>query len=95
MVQSKETKKNDSVLEEIHKLNHKFSQLESKNVVVKQANSLLSKGSVDLERQCWGKAQYSKTECIEVVGIPDSINNNELEDKALTVFPKTECEQSP
>ena len=51
-LQSKETEKNDLILEEIRKLNDKFSQLESENVVVKQANSLLSKRLVDMERQC-------------------------------------------
>ena len=76
-------------------LNDKFSQLESENVVVKQANSLFSKRLVDMERQCWANAQYSRRECIEVVGIPNSVNNNELEDKVLTVFQKIWCELSP
>ena len=42
-LQSKETGKTDLMLEEIRKLNHKFSQLQSKNAVAKQANSLLPK----------------------------------------------------
>ena len=40
-------------------------------------------------------AQYSGRECIEVVGIPDNVNNNELEHKALTVFKKIGCEIPP
>ena len=40
-LQSKETEKNDLILEEIRKLNHRFSQLESENVVAKPGNSLL------------------------------------------------------
>ena len=59
-LQSKETEKNDLILEEIRKLNDKFSQLESENVVIKQANSLLSKRLVDMERQCLANAQYPK-----------------------------------
>ena len=47
-LQSKEIGKNDLILEEIRKLNHKFSKLESKNVVIKQASSLLSKRLVDM-----------------------------------------------
>ena len=39
-----------------------------------------------MERQCWGNAQYSRRECIEAVGIPDSVNSIDLEDKLLTVF---------
>ena len=42
-LQSKETGKTNLMLEEIRKLNHKFSQLESEHVVIKKANSLLSK----------------------------------------------------
>ena len=64
-LQSKETEKNDLILEEICKLNDKFSQPESENVVVKQANTLLFKRLVDMERQCWAIAQYSTRECIE------------------------------
>ena len=57
-LQIKETEKNGLILEEIRKLNDKFSQLESENVVIKQANSLLSKRLVDTERQCWANAQH-------------------------------------
>ena len=57
-LQIKETEKNGLILEEIRKLNDKFSQFESENVVIKQANSLLSKRLVDTERQCWANAQY-------------------------------------
>ena len=87
-LQSKENERNDIILEQIRKLNNKFSQLESENVVVKQANSLLFKRLVDMERQCWASAQYSRRECIDVAGIPDSVNNEELEDQVFTVFSK-------
>ena len=93
-LQSKETEKNDLILEEIRKLNDKFSQLESANVVMKQANSSLSKRLVEMERQCWANAQYSRRECNRVVGIPNSDNSNELEDKIFTVFQKIRCELS-
>ena len=43
LLQSKKTEINDLIFEEIRKLNDKFSQLEPENVVIKQANSLLSK----------------------------------------------------
>ena len=94
-LQIKETEKNGLILEEIRKLNDKFSQLESENVVIKQANSLLSKRLVDTERQCWANAQYFRRECIEVAGVPNSVNNNELKDKVLTAFQKIGCELSP
>ena len=69
--------------------------LNPKNAVIKQVNSLLSKRLVDMERQCWENSQYSRRECIEMVGIPNSVNNNELEHKVLIVFQKVGCELSP
>ena len=48
-----------------------------------------------MERQCWANAQYSSAECLEVVGVPDSVKNNELGDKALTIFKKIGSEVSP
>ena len=42
-----------------------------------------------MERQCCGNAQYSRREC------PDSVQNNELEDKVLTIFRKIGSEVSP
>ena len=59
-LQSKVESANNEILSQVRQLNQKFSQLESENSVVKQANSLLSKR---LERQCWANAQYS-SKCV-------------------------------
>ena len=80
-----EKKKNYLILQEIRKLKHKFTEFKLENVVTKQTKSLLS---VRLVEQCWANVQYSRRECIEVVVIPNSANNNELENKMLTVFQK-------
>ena len=48
-----------------------------------------------METQCWENTHYSRRECIEMVGIPNSVNNNELEDKVLRVFQRIGCELSP
>ena len=87
-LQSKKIEKNYLILEEIRKLNDKFNKLESENAVIKQANSLLSKRLDDMQRQCWANAKYSRKEWIKMVGIPNSVNNSELEDKVLTIFQK-------
>ena len=94
-LQSKVESANNKILDQVRQSNQKFSQLEAENSVVKQANSLLSKRLVDMEKQCWTNAQYSKRECIEVVGIPDSVQNNELEEKVLNIFKKISSEVSP
>ena len=39
-----------------------------------------------MESEYWSNVQYPRRECIEVVGIPNSVKNNELEDKVLTIF---------
>ena len=76
-LQSKVESANNKILDQERLLNQKFSQLESENSIVKQANSLLWTRLIDMERQCWANAQYSRRECLEVVGIPDSVQNNE------------------
>ena len=87
-LQSKVESVNNEILDQVRQLNKKFSQLESENSIVNQANSLLSKRLVNMERQCWANAQYSRRKCLEVMGIPDSVQNNELEDKVLNIFKK-------
>ena len=94
-LQSKVESANNKILDQVRQLNQKFSQLKSENSIVKQANSLLSKRLDDMERQCWANAQYSRRDCLEVVGIPDSVQNNELEDKVLIIFKKIGSEVSP
>ena len=86
---------NNEILNQVCQRNQKFSQLEAENSIAKQVNSLFSKRLVDIERQCWVNPQYSREGCLEVVGIADSVQNNELEDKVLTIFKKSGNEVSP
>ena len=79
---------NNEILDQVCQLNQKFSHIETENSIVKQANSFLSKRLVDMERQCWANAQYFRRECLEVVGIADSVQNNELEDQSADHFQK-------
>ena len=41
---------------------------------------------VETERQCWANFQYSRLECLEVLGIPISVKDDALEDKLLDIF---------
>ena len=63
-LQSKVKSANNEILDQVRQLNQEFSQLESENSIVKQTNSLLWKRLVDMERQCWANAQYSRRECL-------------------------------
>ena len=48
---------NIKILEEVRKLNDKFTNLESQLQVTKNVNSLLQQRVIHLERQCWANAQ--------------------------------------
>ena len=39
-----------------------------------------------------GKSQYLRRECLEVAGIPESVKQNELEDKVLRIFKRVGCD---
>ena len=78
-------------LDEIHNLNDNFSKLEADVKIAKNINNLLSQQVFDLDRQCWANAQYSRRECLEIVSIPRSVNDNSLEEKVIQVFEKVGC----
>ena len=74
---------NTDALEEIRKFNGNFVKLESEINIVKKVNKLLNKKVIDIERQCWENAQYSRRECLEVAGIPRDVSDENLESKVL------------
>ena len=41
-----------------------------------------------MERQCWANAEYSRRECVEILGIPSSVCRNQLEDSVWKIFDK-------
>ena len=46
-------------------------------------------------RQCWSNAQYSRRETLEISGIPENIDDGELEAKVLTVLSKLDVNIDP
>ena len=74
---------NTDALEEIRKFNGNFVKLESEINIVKKVNKLLNKKVIDIERQCWENAQYSRRECLEVACIPRDVSDENLESKVL------------
>ena len=75
-------------MEEIRKFNNNFSKLHSDLAVTKQVNTELTKRIMTSERQCWANAQYSRKECLELVGLPHQVDDNQLETKVLSIFEK-------
>ena len=64
---------NDQLLEEVKHMRVTFS---------------LSKRLVDMERQCWTNAQYSRRECLEVMSIPQSVKDHDLNNAVTQVANK-------
>ena len=83
---------NTKILKEVRKLNDKFTNLESQLLVTKNVNSLLQQRVIALERQCWANAQYSRRECLEVAVVPESVKQNEPENKIPRIFKKVGCD---
>ena len=68
---------NDHLLEEGQYIRDTFKHIKFELSVVKSVSHLLSKRLVDMERQCWDNDQYSRRECLELVGIPQSVKDDE------------------
>ena len=56
-----------------------MKKVEADIAIVKNVNKKLVNQLIKTEQQCWANPQYSRHECLEVVGIPTSIPNNSLE----------------
>ena len=65
-----------------------LKMLEADIAVVKTVNDRLVKRIVKTERQCWENAQYSRRDTLEIVGVPDSIDNGVLEEAVRGIFKK-------
>ena len=54
--------------------------------------TLLSERTI--EKQCWGNAQYSRRECLEISGIPSSVSDKDLKDVVCKEIMKVGVEMS-
>ena len=84
-----------NVNKELSKLRNDFKKIESELSVSKNVNSKLHEQVVALERQCWGNSQYSRCECLEITGVPDSISNDDLEETNIKIFDKLDVAINP
>ena len=44
-----------------------------------------------MERQCWVNAQCSRRDCLELVCVPRTVTDGDLEGKVLKTFEKVGC----
>ena len=78
----------ENLVEEVKKLTSSFAKRKSELAISKNTTIVLSGRLVHMERQCWANAQYSRREFVEVVGIPSSVHQNQLEDSVCKIFDK-------
>ena len=71
---------------ELTSLRDRFTKMELQLLVTRRVNNKLMKQNHILERKCASNEQYSRRECLEISGIPDSIPNNNLEETVLKNF---------
>ena len=72
-----------------------YKNLESDVIIIKQVNTRLCDKMKLLERQCWANKQYSRRECLEISGVPESVTDNDLEGKVLKLLEKIDVEVHP
>ena len=70
-----------SINVELLELKTKFTKMESDLTISQNVNVKLMERLVVTERKCWANEQYSRRECLEISGIPESVSDNALEDK--------------
>ena len=94
IVLSQQTKMDDvnsEIKDQIRKFNEIFENFQFELIIAKQVNLVLSERLVSIELQCWANAQYSRRECLELVGVPGSVSDGDLEGNVLKVFEKVGC----
>ena len=67
-----------------------FRQLESVLAISRSVDSKLTKQLILVERKCWVNEQYSRQECLKISGIPESIQDDDLENCDLKIC--NECD---
>ena len=76
-------------------LKSNFSKLEADIQVSRNVNSKLPERLLTMERRCYANEQYSRTECLEISGIPESLADKDLESKVLEILEEIDVRIDP
>ena len=68
-----------NVKDEVRELKKCLKKLEGELPLSKNIGKLLSDRLLNMKRQCWANAQYSRRESVEVAGISQSVLASDLE----------------
>ena len=75
---------------DMSELRNGFKKLEADLAIYRSVNTKLRDRKISLERQYWSNSQYSRRGYLKITGLPDNINNEDLQEKALVIFEKLE-----
>ena len=76
----------DNLISTADNLSSKLAQVESSLLVTKTVNNELLKRVTSLERGLHSQKRCSRRECLEVVGIPSSINDKNLQSTVCSIL---------
>ena len=85
----------NNIKTDLSELRKQYKKLESDIIITKQVNTKLCDKMKFLEYQCWVNEQYSRCECLEISGVPESVTDNDLEGKVLNLLEKIDVEVYP
>ena len=77
---------------DLSELRKYYEKLESDVIISKQVNTKLCEKMKFLERQYWENEQYSRRECLEISDVPESVTDNDLEEKVLKLLEKIDVQ---
>ena len=81
--------------QEVQELNAKLEKQDRELAVSKLVNSKLIARLNAVEKQAYSNEQYSRKECLELSGLPNTISDENLESTVLKVFGKIIVNISP
>ena len=84
-----------SINQELTDLQNTFTKLKSDLASSKHINAKTFRQLTKNERKWWANEQYSRWECLEISGIPDSISHNDLENEVCGIFHECDADIDP
>ena len=81
--------------DELKELKTDFRKLESGLAISQNVNDKLTKHLILVEWKCWANEQYSRRECLEISGIPESIQDGDLKDCVLKISNESDTPVDP
>ena len=76
--------------DELKELKTNFPKRESHLAISRTVNDKLTDQLILVERKCWANKQYSHQECLDISGISQSIQDDNLENCVVEIF--KECD---